>query len=198
MQVNKLKISREEINVMLEQDFFILKDSATKKIIELFGSLERELKVEVEKSGLNYDGLNISSGKIFRGENYKLFPYIVLDYPRLFSKNSIFAFRTLFWWGHEFSFTMHLQGEALDKYQLNLIKNFDKLYNKEVYFCINDTPWQYHFGKDNYELIDNLKREINVFKRPFIKLSRKMGINEYEDLDSFSLETFRIFCKVLK
>ncbi|HQW24051.1 MAG TPA: hypothetical protein PLI47_12175, partial [Bacteroidia bacterium] len=62
-------------------------------MVELFGQLEVELKKVVSASGLQVDNLNVSSGKIFRGENYRGFPYVLLDCPRLFNRESVFAFR---------------------------------------------------------------------------------------------------------
>ena len=47
-------------------------------------------------------GENAYSGKISRGENYRGLPYLILDYPAYFSQKDIFAFRTMFWWGHFF------------------------------------------------------------------------------------------------
>src|SRR6187402_1143085 len=49
--------------------------------------------------------------KISRGENYKGLPYVILDYPRLFGREDVFAVRTMFWWGHSFHVTLHLKGK---------------------------------------------------------------------------------------
>ncbi len=36
----------------------------------------------------------------------------MLDYPRAFGRDSIFACRTFFWWGRFFSLTLHLAGRS--------------------------------------------------------------------------------------
>lgn len=197
MQFTNLKFSIEETKAMSEQEFFLLKNSATLKIIDLFGEIEKSLKAEVSDFGLEHSGLNISAGKIFRGENYRLFPYIVLDYPRLFSPKSVFAFRTMFWWGHEFSFTLHLQGEALEMYRFNLNKNLESLFGNDVYYCVNDTPWHYNFEGQNYSLLDLVKDKSEVEKRPFIKLSKKIPVQQFEKVQQQSIETFRLFMKAI-
>ena len=51
-----------------------------------------------------------STPKIAKGENYLQLPYVLLDYPRCFDKENIFAIRTMFWWGNFFSITLHLSG----------------------------------------------------------------------------------------
>lgn len=167
--------------------------------MELFGEMEREMKAKQEQFKLEVNGLNVSSGKIFRGENYKLFPYILLDYPRLFSADSVFAFRSMFWWGHEFSFTMHLQGHALDKFRKSILENIQNLTNREVYYCVNETPWQYYFNHDNYILIEDCIDLLeNIRTKPFIKLSRKLPVNKFENVFVYCLDTYNLFFNMLK
>jgi hypothetical protein len=198
VQDTKLGLSEEELKAITDTTFFLLKHSATKKIMELYGGLEKEMKDKFSRYKFDVKNLNASSGKIFRGENYRLFPYILLDYPRLFNVNSVFAFRTMFWWGNEFSFTLHLQGEALDQYRNLLREKFELLLNKEVYICVNDTPWQYHFGNDNYILLDDAGSKMNeLLDNTFIKLCRKIGAGEVDRMPGYCLETFDLFFGLL-
>ena len=183
----------------MEQSFFLLKHSATKKIVELFGKMEEHLKPLAQTFTPLVPGVNTTTGKIFRGENYRLFPYVVLDFPKLFSTKSIFAFRTMFWWGHEFSFTLHLQGEALDQYRPVIERNMHMLQGKEVYYCVGDSPWQYHFESDNYDRLDSLLTGGREFPRlNFLKLARKMDIQKYPNLVEEGVETYRIFMDLLR
>jgi hypothetical protein len=183
---------------MKDQLFFQLKNSATKKIVDLFGELERQLKEKIQELDFGIEELNVKTGKIFRGENYRMYPYVVLDYPKLFSTRSIFAFRTMFWWGHEFSFTLHLQGKALDHYRKSIKNNFDDLLDHDVYACVNKTPWQYVFTEENY-----LPAEEVVFRKEalidgnFLKLSRKINVSEVERVEEYCLQSFEIFCSLL-
>jgi hypothetical protein len=182
---------------MEDQHFFLLKHAATLKIIGRFGLLEQELKKKFENTRLAASGISFLAGKIFRGENYRQFPYIVLDYPRLFSTKSIFAFRTMFWWGHEFSFTLHLQGEALRQYRQEILDNFDILKGNEVYYCVHNSPWHYHFGADNYRLLDGESERAGITSRSFIKLSRKIPVSAHDNLIPEGLATFSLFLKLL-
>jgi hypothetical protein len=194
VQVTNFNFSPEEEAAICERDFFLLKNSATKKIMDIFAQLEKNIIKGIKNYPIELTDLNKSKGKIFRGENYRLFPYILLDCPRLFSTRSVFAFRTMFWWGHEFSFTLHLQGEALDKYRNAAFKNFDSLSDKEVYYCINDTPWQYNFEKENYVLSDNIEsRREELLTKPFIKLSRKLNADSHQKVLDYGMDTFKLF-----
>lgn len=198
MQVSKLNLSKQEAEAVVDRDFFLLKHSITGKIIDLFGEMESEFKSRFSHFNIDYDGLNFSAGKIFRGENYQLYPYIMLDYPRLFSTETIFAFRTMFWWGHEFSFTLHLQGRAFEKYSEVIFASLDKLKGKQVYYCVNETPWQYDFSGKNYQLLDQSISKEEFFKKPFMKLSRRIGADQFEMAAEYGFETFELFFDMLK
>lgn len=185
-----------ELKTLHNTRFFEVKAAATKKIDVLFAGVRDVLKKEIRRNKIVFpkevDSIN---GKIFRGENYLGLPYLVLDYPKHFSKNSILAFRTMFWWGNFFSFTMHLQGEALENKRELLIKRIPELKKKHLYICINDNPWQYHYKKDNYLPIDKFSDEALkklILKKEFIKISAKIPVKKYKELNSFCLDTFTL------
>jgi hypothetical protein len=202
VQGTNLTFTDEEFEVLNDRRFFLLKHAATDRMLLLFGELERTLKKNISAYDLPVEGLNLSSGKIFRGENYRKYPYVLLDYPRLFNTRTVFAMRTMFWWGNEFSITLHLQGEALEKYRNSIHENITSLAGKEVYYCVNDTPWQYHFGEDNYKMLDEQTGMTDFKKRlsssAFIKLSRKLAITEYEKIIDYAGETMDLFLGMLK
>ncbi len=202
MQDNTLKFSNEEMKVLVDKNFFELKHSSTAKIVEIFGLLEVELKNVYSASELQIENLNASSGKIFRGENYRGFPYVLLDCPRMFNRESVFAFRTMFWWGNEFTFTLHLQGEAWNKFKAPMISKFSSVENKGILFCVNESPWQYHLGEDNYIQLDNLQNieiaKSQLEKREFVKLTRKLAIDKYENVIEVGKETLEFFLSLLK
>ena len=184
---------------MSQQNFFLLKQSATAKIIDLLGTIEAELKKEFHASNIEVPGLNSNGGKIFRGENYKLFPYIILDCPKLFTTNSIFAFRTMFWWGHEFSFTLHLQGESMELFRNSVHENIESAVQKDIFYCVNDTPWQYTFDRENYVPLEEIISEKNkILKTPFIKLSRKLPVESIDLVQGYSLESLKLFMRLIR
>lgn len=194
--------SSEELITLHNKNFFYVKASVTKKIDELLAEVRDELKSEIQKRKIIFPKeVDVRTGKIFRGENYLGLPYLVLDYPKYFSKHSVCSFRTMFWWGNFFSFTMHLQGKALSKYKAKLIRNKNKLRNKNIFICVNASPWQYHYEKDNYILIDKIssKELKNILsKKEFIKLSRKISLKDYKKLSGFVKESFRMMANTLR
>ena len=126
---------------------------------------------------------------------------MVLDYPRRFSAETIFAFRTMFWWGKEFSFTLHLQHAALEHFRDRIATNISKLQGKQFYYCVNKTPWEYTFEPDNFQPLDILLNEPGfsdrIIQATFIKLSRKIPIRDFDNVPHYSTETLRELILVL-
>ncbi|GAB4092681.1 hypothetical protein GCM10028786_16080 [Flaviaesturariibacter terrae] len=95
-----------------------------------------------------------ASPKISKGENYLGLPYLVLDYPRSFDSRSILAVRTLFWWGHSFSSTLHLAGAWKELLAPEIIAAYPVLSKNNYFIGVNEEdPWQHHFEEDNYRAI---------------------------------------------
>ena len=183
-----------EIKILHNKNFFLVKAAATQKIHRLLSEVRDEIENVIEKEKIIFPKeVDSQKGKIFRGENYLNLPYLVLDYPKFFSKESVFSFRTMFWWGNFFSFTLHLQGKALDDRRKSLLKNISSLKKKSIYICVNNNPWQYHYQKDNYLAIDKLSNsELKklILEKEFLKLSRKISLKDYKKVNAFLKESF--------
>lgn len=193
--------SKNELAVLADRKFLQTKQIVTQKIQKLLLETEAQLKPVVKQIEIPLlENILVTAGKISRGEKYESLPYQVLDYPRHFSKESIFTYRTMFWWGNFFSCTLHLQGSVLGCYRNMLQKNLTYLKNDDVYFCINDNPWQYHFREDNYislkQISDKDLCEI-INNKYFIKLSTKLPLEQNRSLPAFSLRTFKLFTDIL-
>ncbi|HUS03429.1 MAG TPA: hypothetical protein VMY77_16935, partial [Chitinophagaceae bacterium] len=102
----KIQLSPEELELVNTTQWILSKHAITKKVYDLFGDLSLELKNEAHSYNYLFpENLQYQSGKISKGENYRLLPYVILDYPAFFWKDRIFAIRTMFWWGNFFSVT---------------------------------------------------------------------------------------------
>ena len=72
--------------------------------------------------------------KLSKGENLNGLPYRVMDFPRIFKQEDVFAIRTLVWWGKQISVTLHLKGKYLKQFKLPLISSLATLKSKEYPF----------------------------------------------------------------
>lgn len=199
---NTPTFTAEEMAILLDKNFLLTKRVALEKTMSLLAVLSERLQQNPIHQGFEFPkGTDTMVGKISKGENYKGLPYMVLDFPKYFHKTSIFTFRSMFWWGNEYSFTLHLGGDVLLQYQTHLLKQWKKLEQKGVYFCINSTPWEYDFGEDNYLPIEELDRkniEEKIAKTGFIKLSRQLVLKDWEQLLKYGNETYQLFLECLQ
>ena len=184
--MNKIEFTDREFQIIHDQEFLLAKSKALSKVDDLLSKVRSELKLAMKDYSLMHPELPIfKSSKISRGENYLGLPYLVLDYPAVFSAEDTFAFRTMFWWGNFFSSTLHIQGKSLDIYRERIIEKIDLLAQLEIFICINKSPWEYHFGKDNYELLTTKHIQF-IGKCNFLKLSKRIELDDWKALPKLS------------
>lgn len=135
----------------------LTKNAIMDKAVEVMGGLHGQLKGLLEQQNLVLPAEALaSSGKISKGEKYEGLPWVMLDYPRVFGKEDVFAVRTMFWWGHFFSITLHLSGRYKKMYQPALLKNRMLLQECNFYLCVSEDEWRHDFASTNYVSLDQL------------------------------------------
>ena len=194
MDSTKIRLSPEEAALVTRADWILTKNNILQKIKQLLATIQTEQQHIIESySPFFSEEILNTSPKISKGENYKGLPWLVLDYPRYFNKENAFAIRTFFWWGNFFSCTLHLSGNYKKKYQEKIIRSFDSLKTKDFSICINDDQWEHHFETTNYlplQHITAFRFEQAISKRPFIKLSKKIPLEEWNEAENKLLEIF--------
>ena len=194
-----MQLTSEEYNVASNSQFLLLKADVVAKVRAEFEHLQVEYLAILKQKEISLPPF--AKPKISRGENYKGLPYLVLDYPAVFDKENILAFRTMFWWGNFFSITLHLQGSYKEQY-LESIKG--ALHNKKpkgLYLSCNTTAWEYHYEEDNYRLVDRMSNEEierTLSQHNFIKLSAKLDLAGYEQLQGFMKGWFGLMVGLIK
>ena len=201
MSKAKVQLSKQEIQLVTNADWILTKNRIIKKVQSLFGSLEQEMTTFLNDHAdqLPNEILSIHS-KISKGENYEGLPYLVLDCPRYFKGENIFAVRTMFWWGNFFSITLHLSGTYKNKFEKKFIDSFKTFRKEEFYFCNNADQWEHHFEKTNYisfQKLDRKEFEDLTAKNSFIKVAKKISLKKWDKADRTLLKTFEELIKVL-
>jgi hypothetical protein len=123
--------------------------------------------------------------KISKGERYKKLPWVILDYPRFFGQEDVFAFRTMFWWGHYFSCTLHLAGDIKEQYADMLIQGHAQLSAAGLYVYMKEDPWEHDFENGNYRAVaafTSREWEELVQQRWFIKLAKPFPLELWEGI----------------
>jgi len=197
---SKVRLSREEIYLLREQEFFYAKKIITEKIYHQLSDVSLEIRASsVFKSTSFPSGTDLLTGKISKGENYLGLPYIVLDFPRLFTKEKILAFRTMVWWGNFISHSLIKSVNAKDDLH-KLVRRISSMDGEKLFFCINDSPWHHHFDPNNFAKLGAItKKEItdHLFKKGFLKVARKIPVSEINRLREFSVESFELFAELV-
>ena len=134
-----IDFSLDEFSLLSDADIIIKKKVIQSKIYNLLEHTETKISA-VLGDYPNSLSANFDHAKISQGENYLSLPYMVLDYPAVFTKKNTFAFRTMFYWGNFFSSTLHLEGEYLEKARNLLYAGSKSLINSNTYISTGETP----------------------------------------------------------
>jgi hypothetical protein len=114
MDSAKIQLSAEELSLVQNAGWLLTKNTIIEKVFALFGDVAHQMRDNFAAGeGIIPAEVLVPSPKISKGENYKGLPWVMLDYPRFFNREDAFAIRTMFWWGHFFSVTLHLKGAYL-------------------------------------------------------------------------------------
>lgn len=190
-----ISLTDYEMKLVSDSNILLTKNKIIQKVYELLGSLADDYKTMLQ-TGSNTSFLIEKEAKIARGENYKGLPYVIMDYPRIFGKVDVFAIRSFFWWGNFFSITLHLTG----KYQGIYFSKIEKAINENLFQdwfigCAPD-PWEHHFEKENYTPISSGEKKLSA-NLPYLKISRKISLRKWDEVEFFLRENFRLLIKVI-
>jgi hypothetical protein len=189
----KIHLSKLEKELVENGEWILTKQSIINKVYQLFGgTLDAYKRIIVEEKELMHSFFKTANGKISKGENYEGLPYVILDYPGLFSKENIFAIRTMFWWGNFFSISLHISGKNLSG-KTNFLTELDYLQENDFFICVNESEWEHSFEPSNYisaTLIDE-EKIYEISNKNFFKISKKIELNKWDDAPEFLEKTFK-------
>ena len=201
MNPAKIRLSQTEMQLVTNAELILTKNAILKKVSQLLGNLQVKQQQYVTLQAMQLPGkVTGTIPKISKGEQYQGLPYLILDYPRLFEHENIFAVRTMFWWGHFFSVTLHLSGIYKEASEEKLIAKYEALKEKGYYCYINKDQWEHHFENDNYVLLSELNKndfEKAIRENPFVKLANKIALQQWDDADEILLRFFREIIEIL-
>ncbi|HMF71977.1 MAG TPA: hypothetical protein VK616_10905 [Flavitalea sp.] len=197
MNLSKLQLSEEETAMVMDSHWLLTKNSIMQKAYALFGESAGWLQENVNRGFKLPEEVLIQSPKIARGENYNGLPYVMLDYPRFFGKEDVFALRTMFWWGNFLSITWHLKGRYGKLYRRNLISNYERLAVEDFQLCIGEDEWRHDFNDDNYLRLQNLditRFSAELADKSFNKLAVKISLDQWNNA---KIKLIRVYQTIL-
>jgi hypothetical protein len=189
---SKLTLSDGEMQLVVNTDWILTKRKIIDTVQMFFGDLSIAMKEAIAVASLP---------KITKGENYQQLPYVLLDYPRCFEKENVFAVRTMFWWGNFFSCTLHLSGSYKTMFQQALEKNIMQLQQNNFFICVSSNEWEHHFESGNYIEANSLtETEIKAIlsQRHFIKVAAKFSLYQWNEMDVVLQKAFSNAVRLLQ
>ena len=128
MNPAKIRLSLNEMELVTNAEWILTKNGIMRKAWQMLEELQQYQQdlISTYQDKMPAEALRVPA-KISKGENYRGLPYLVLDYPRFFEKENAFAIRTMFWWGHFFSITLHLSGTMKSIYLPSLLQGYKQL-----------------------------------------------------------------------
>ncbi len=197
-KITNVKLSENELNLVTNSEFILTKNRIISNVYELFGAVSDTQKHELQLYApfLPPEVFN-REPKIYKGEQYRELPYVMMDYPRFFTKTDVMAIRNFFWWGNFFSIGLYLSGEYQAKYLPIFWSNKNKISTAEWYVDTGLDFWNLSLDeKDNKMLndFDGGHNDLNQFlDRPFFKVSIKMPLQNWDNAyDFFTVHYARI------
>jgi hypothetical protein len=185
-----VKLSAAELELVTNAQFILTKNAIITKVYELFGQLAESYTDQINGSNIFTESILKIPPKISKGENQEGLPWVMLDYPRLFKAEETLAIRSFFWWGNFCSITLQLKGNYAERFKLELKANSSRLTANENWFlCCNEDEWLHHFREDNYRPLSSFTQE-EIKDLPFIKLAKKIPLQEWDNLYQFYTASF--------
>ncbi|MEZ2446220.1 hypothetical protein QFZ51_000048 [Chitinophaga sp. W3I9] len=200
--MESFELTPEEAAVIESTHFILLKNSAIGKVMVLMGKLQEALAAYDRNSSFPFKPeWLLQGGKISKGEQYKGLPWVMLDYPRYFSKTEVFAFRTMFWWGHYFSATLHLAGNVKRYYSPVLESSYTKLAEAGFQVYVQEDPWEHDFENGNYCFINTLSLDewkTLISRNDFIKVAKPFVIGHWGKIITDVVEAYAALLNILE
>lgn len=208
----KLQLSAEEMRLVTDPGWILTKNSIIGKVVAMFAGLSEEWRLAAE-SGAAEDGagrrlaeLSVIGPKISKGENYKGLPYVMLDYPRVFGREDVCAIRTMLWWGHAFSVTLHLKGKYLDMFLPVIRDRAAELSAAGFEVGIAEDEWEHAHTPETYRPFGGEPLGKGPFAKnlgdehaalPFLKLSARCGLERWNEAPALLSGYYQTLIRVL-
>ena len=169
-------LSPEESSLVENSAWLLTKQRIIGKVYGLFGLLSEQYSAMLEGyAGFIPEEVPKVSPKIYKGEMYQQLPYVMLDHPRFFDQKDVFAIRTFFWWGNDFSIHLVLGGVYRNQFIQSLLGHLQEGTLDTWSIGVSDDPWEHHFERDNYVDVHSwLQQKTYSIPGSYIKLGKRM------------------------
>lgn len=182
-----------ETALVQDAELMLAKNRIIEKAGNLFQQVYHQYK-QLAPEKFSADVLAVG-GKISKGEKYEGLPYVVLDYPRIFTNEHVFAIRSLFWWGNDFVITLHLKGKYQQRYSAIIEQHAADGKLEGWWIQYHGDQWQHAVG-NSYELFVTGKR-YSLSAAPFVKIAKKIPLQQWDQSVEIFVRSFTALAEML-
>jgi len=172
----------EELALLADQEFFRKKAAISVKIKQVLEDLHLRLEAEIASQPLLApEGFDPQARQFVKGEHLEDFPYQYVDFPRLYTRENKFAFRSLVWWGHHVVFALMVEGPLVKQYRRNLFNRYAEVADHHLCLCLSPSLWEWKAGPGLTLPITHDRRSAiaaTLDHRTFFKIARFLPIDD--------------------
>lgn len=176
------KLTDDDLNVLADKDFFRKKAAISVKIKYLLEQFHHRLESEiVSQPFLAPEGFDPKASQFVKGEHLEDFPYQYVDFPRFYTREEKFAFRSLVWWGHHMVFALIVEGPLVKQYRRNLFNRFSEVADRDLHLCLSPSLWEWKAGPGYTLGITHTRRSeiaAALDHRTFFKIARYIPMDD--------------------
>jgi hypothetical protein len=179
-----LKFSEAEFEAIQNHSFFKVKAAAIEKVEQQFAEIAKEMEVTYSQyaPSISYAPNEVFS-KISRGENLQQLPFLILDLPKHFTKEEVFSFRLLFWWGKGFTLFLHLKNDELQQILEMVLIHSSQLVELNAKLSTNGDEWSHDIDSESYQTLTNFNSSQGI---DFVKFAWFLPFSQATKLKEFT------------
>ena len=181
-------LSDRELEMVTNAELILTKNRIIQKVMEHFGRVSAAAQLCLAK-GLLKDLPEVQAigPKISKGEQYQELPWVMLDYPRLFSNQHVLAIRCFFWWGNYVSIVLHLKGAYVQQHRAALQAS---VWDAGTLFDTGHDEWNNDLTHPDFQPIAQVPAAVWQ-ERGYLRIATKIPLSEWDHIESLLINQYQ-------
>jgi hypothetical protein len=189
-----VKLSTAELELVTNIPVILTKNRIINAVQEIFGEISTEYQRCIANTYHLPDNVKAISPKIYKGENYQGLPWVMLDFPRYFTRADELAIRSYFWWGNYFSITLQLSGVFIAQFAEGIVR-LAKV-QPDWQLMTHEDKWQHTINNSNCIPLENVQIA-ELLQMPFIKVVKTHPLQQWDMAPAFFTASFETLVKMV-
>ena len=182
-----VELTDEETALISNAGFLLTKNTVIQKLQQAFGSIAATYRNITQNGNPAWQSYCAVQPKISKGEQFQGLPYLMLDYPRAFSRTDTLAVRSFFWWGNYFSISLLLTGKPQQSLSGRLLEN---PVLGDWYLDTAPTPWSHGWEMDPGRQLSAISGGNGFTQKDFFKISKQVPLSQWQGMEPFFIKNF--------